>query len=78
VPETEFRHRADLVKRRKNVSQWVTAPILILTVMSAVAAGVFAAYFSITAILYAFHHAAPAENRGPGMLVPSQTHAGGD
>jgi hypothetical protein len=60
------------------VSQLVAATILILTVVSAVAAGVFAAYFSITGILYAFHHAAPAENRGPAMLVPSQTHASGD
>jgi hypothetical protein len=67
-----------LLKRARDVSEWVAAPILILTVISAVAAGVFAAYWSINAILYAFHEAAPAETRQPRLLVPSQTHASGD
>jgi hypothetical protein len=69
---------SDLVTRAKDVSEWVAAPILILTVISAVAAGIFAAYWSINAILYAFNQAAPSESRQPRLLVPSQTHASGD
>jgi hypothetical protein len=61
------------------LSQWVAAFTLIFVVFSAVAAGVFAAYWAITGILYAFRYQSQREQtRTAGVLVPSETHAGGD
>jgi hypothetical protein len=70
---------ASFAKGGTNVSQWIAAFIISFTVISVVAAGVFAAYWAITGILYAFNHQArPEQSRGSAVLVPSQTHAGGD
>ena len=53
------------------------AVIIFLTIISAVALGIFAAYATVNSILLAF---APSrhQTRSNPILVPSQTHASGD
>ena len=61
------------------MNQWVAALMLVFIVVSAVAAGVFAAYWAITGILYAFRYQSQRHlGRASAVLVPSETHAGGD
>lgn len=53
------------------------AIIIFLTIVSAVAFGVFAAYAAVNSILFAFAQSRHQTRSSP-VLVPSQTHASGD
>jgi hypothetical protein len=53
--------------------------VMSLTVLTVVALGILAAYGLVTGILYAFAYRSSRERtRGATMLVPSESHAGGD
>ncbi|HLB89466.1 MAG TPA: hypothetical protein VJK29_17560 [Terriglobales bacterium] len=56
----------------------LVAFVVSLTVFSVVVLGILAAYGAVTGILYAFAHQSRRATSGTRVLVPSQTHAGGD
>ena len=56
----------------------MSALILFLTVVLAVALGIFAAYGTVVGILQAFVYQSQQRAAGTPILVPSQTHASGD
>ena len=61
------------------MSGLLVAFVISLTVFTVVALGILAAYGAVTGILYAFvHQSRPRLAATRVLLVPSQTHAGGD
>jgi len=56
----------------------LVAFVISLTVFTVVVLGILAAYAAVTGILYAFAHQSGHRTGGTRVLVPSQTHAGGD
>ncbi len=51
--------------------------VLLLSILSVVALGIFAAYVAVNGILFAFAHNRQEPRRSP-VLIPTQTHASGD
>jgi hypothetical protein len=56
----------------------LSAIVLFLTVTTAVAVGIVAAYGAVTGILFAFARARKESVPGIPVLVPSSNHASGD
>jgi len=52
--------------------------VVSLTIFTVVVLGIIAAYGAVLGILYAFAHQSRRHPGGTRVLVPSQTHAGGD
>jgi hypothetical protein len=52
--------------------------VISFTAITVVAAGILAAYATVTGILYAFSYFSRQRARTTRVLVPSQSHAGGD
>jgi hypothetical protein len=56
----------------------LVALILAVTAVTVVLIGIFAAYVTVTGILYAFAYGSRQRTTRTAVLVPSQSHASGD
>jgi hypothetical protein len=61
-----------------NLSSLLTVLLMFLTSLSAIALGIFAAYWSVLGILYALAYQSSQRGDRALVLVPSEGHAGGD
>jgi len=75
-------HPQQLEEGRPNLVGLLVAILISFTVVTALALGVVASYAAVNAILYAFVYHTRQQNllraASTTMLIPSESHAGGD